>query len=1319
MSYPLSVIRLISLISLISLIGEAPAHAGDVQDTLRYNLTPVPLVATPPKIDGVVDKREWYGASLVPRLILAQKGVAADARSRVYLSHDATNLHVAFQFDRPENALVPQPGDLFEMFLDPAHDHKAAVAFAGTVAGPVSGKDWQYHARNTDFGWEGEMAIPFAALGRNAPVDGEAWGFDFINHQMTPIEQVAGYSFGSKKGDAAQLSHIRFVKSAPPMRFEQFGQFWSEQGGGGVLEIANASDQPANLAVTMELLKRKPDAKGSYLPGIVGGLQDGVDIVLASPKELIAQEMAKFQPVTSTNATIALPANRRAAVRVAENEIGEYLLKYRIARGDQAIGGGVLPFVLSPPIQLTLTPYHLSPGVISVKTDLRRAKEWDKGAKAVFALARKAGDKSLAEVAREFDGARELTVALPTRQAEAGGYLVTLDLFGADGKKVGSVSEGFTKPPVPDWFTKRVGYEPLIPPPWKPIKAGGKSVSFLMGEYEPGELALPAQVNVRSIYEEKRVPLLSEPIALKGKVNGKEIVWSKSKGRLTGRKPEAVEYESEASFEGLTIVAKTEFEFDGMAKVTLTLLPVAANVSSRTGASDATSDPRSGERGYPSIDSLCLEFPMTKEFSTLYLRGPAADAMKTFMAAGAVPKEGIRHEFVHSVWLGNEERGFRWFSENMRGWHVGRSFREQAIEVIPSETGTVLRLNLFKDDKPFPITKEREIVLGYMFTPNKPITDKPLAHGLVHEKMAQTEGSFMNSGEIWFFPLQGWPIIPEPTTEAELQKAREADKYGNWSDIKRNEMRAAVALGQKYGARVVPYSGWMLPYESREYKVRGDEMIATPLRGMGCGCNVCCWNTPMTDVYTALMADRIRDLDINGFRMDSGYSAETCEDLNHAGYGSVCGWFDDGGKLQPSRGIFAAREAAKRARRIFHGGVRTEDGLTLHHIHYGNRYDPILGMMDGVVSAEGGEMNMKSLSEFPLDFFRANVMGDAHGWQVSYMAKTPVIGYDCRYGLCLLHNFSPRGGHMMLDVADTSYGRAANVPTPIWMAREWIRPFEKGTELWGYWKNAKYLDTGHPEVQGTFHVRRGEKLLLGMLNKSRQPVATTVRLDLKALGFKGKVYAYEPHARAELPVDGDKLNLTFTPEGYRMVMIASKPFDYYKPERTGENLVPEIAPGQWPKEGLPAGWEAHTSVGKTNVQKPTATNLRVENGSIVLQSDGSLDVRLRKRLAVEKGRSYLLEVDAYVDCEDKTFVGVSPDLSYFRLALGELYFADVATLTSQAVPGHVNKLRLWFTVHDYAHIDLWLRGSKGKAIIQRVELYELKNVPRRPWVLGK
>ncbi|MBI4027792.1 MAG: hypothetical protein HY360_22595 [Verrucomicrobia bacterium] len=343
-------------------------------------------------------------------------------------------------------------------------------------------------------------------------------------------------------------------------------------------------------------------------------------------------------------------------------------------------------------------------------------------------------------------------------------------------------------------------------------------------------------------------------------------------------------------------------------------------------------------------------------------------------------------------------------------------------------------------------------------------------------------------------------------------------------------------------------------------------------------------------------------------------------------------------------------------------------------------------------------------------------MGGAHGWQVSYMAKTPFIGYDCRYGICLLHNLSPRGSHMIRENLETSYSRSAMSPTPIWAAREWIGPYDKGTELWGYWKNAKFLDTGNPSVKGTFHVRSGEKLLLGMLNIERKPIATTVRLDLKALGFNGKVYAYEPHIQEELPINDGKMDLMFTGEGYRMVMIATKPFDVFKPERNGENMIPEIAPDKWPRQGgevVPAGWEATQGVGKSPTAKPTAKELRVENGAIVMQGDEQNAVRLHKRLTVEKGKSYVLEAEAYVECDDGVFVEASPDKSFFRIALGEVYDNNRRTIASQGVAGHTEKVRLWFTVKEYANVDLWLTQCKARAIIKKLEVHELK-VPPRP-----
>ena len=93
-----------------------------------------------------------------------------------------------------------------------------------------------------------------------------------VNHQRTPVEETSAYSFRGKSVNASELSHLVFMGDAPPLKFAQAGSFFGETGGGVVLEIPNASDQPLNLNVSLELLRRKPDAKGNYLPNVTAGV---------------------------------------------------------------------------------------------------------------------------------------------------------------------------------------------------------------------------------------------------------------------------------------------------------------------------------------------------------------------------------------------------------------------------------------------------------------------------------------------------------------------------------------------------------------------------------------------------------------------------------------------------------------------------------------------------------------------------------------------------------------------------------------------------------------------------------------------------------------------------------------------------------------------------------------------------------------------------------------------------------------------------------------------------------------------------------------
>jgi hypothetical protein len=562
-------------------------------------------------------------------------------------------------------------------------------------------------------------------------------------------------------------------------------------------------------------------------------------------------------------------------------------------------------------------------------------------------------------------------------------------------------------------------------------------------------------------------------------------------------------------------------------------------------------------------------------------------------------------------------------------------------------------------------------------------------------------------------PLQGWPVIPGPEL-FELKRRQDAGERiftCEWRVLTGDEMRAIVKDVHNHGMTVGPYLAWGTPNRSDEYKTWGEELICDPMTGIGCDGIAGCWNSANADAMAGLLRDRIKDLDIDGFRTDAGFMAALCNSAHHAHYGSECGWTDDDGKLQSSRNLFSARRMAQRAYRLFHGGVKA-DGVCVKHIYNGTRYDAILGHTDSVMSAEGAEMKARSLKEFPLEFYRASVMGDPHGWQVSYMAKAEKVGADARLGMCVLHNLNPRGGHEILKGLTTSYSRSSSHASAsgIWAAREWIAPYERGLELWGYWKNAKLLDTGHPDVKGTLYVRRGDRILLGLQNLGREGVESAVRIDLKALGFDGKVFAYDPLIHEEIAIDGGSLKLALTSEGFRLVQIASKPFDVFVPEKVGPNLVAEI------NESVTPDWRASQYVDERKPQPPTPNDLRYENGVLVIEGRGDNFVGLAKTLATttSPGKAYMFEADAHVDAGDGAFLGENVDLSFFWISFGETsnYNHDFRIYGSQMPPNYTEKVRLYFVRGEAPlMVDFRMRLGKGKATLKNIGVYEIKSAP--------
>ncbi len=1284
----------------------------------RYLTIAVPTLKTAPKIDGTVDAAEWKDAGMAPRLVVIDDDHLTDLEARYYYGITDDALYVAFQIQRPEGSAEPRAAivdrdrsmwrndDAVELWLSclptnkPIKQRSREFYFMWNARGTQFDRmdvptpnakwnpDWQCVSRTVPgYGWEGEVRIPLKQMpGVVAPQAGDEWLASFMDNQSTPFPRVAISAWSAGWTQITDYPHLRFTGAdAPFVRVLDSGLMRAgDAHGGAIFEAVNPGTGPQKINAKLKLYRKKSDSKTplTFLRSFeqsrdtTGSSDQGKVLLFVADDKLIASILSDgYDLVTEKSEEIALGAGERKTIDfAAAKQVGDYVLFYEFRGADgKLIAASPLQFVVPAPMDVKFANYFLTSGSTTATIDLTHIPGW-KGDGTIDASVTPAGKEAEVKSKQSWPGkeaGRKVEYKIEVKGWPVGDYALHLSAKDPSGKALATREIPLHVPETPKWFTDRAGFTPAVPEPWTPIVVSGEAqkLSFLMGDYDlSANSPLPAQINVRAVRDETRVPILRAPIAIKGKADGNDIAWSDSKIAVKEKKDDAITISGEAKSGAITLSSDVRFEYDGMEKLVLTLTP-AANQKVE-------------------LNELYLEVPLKKEFSALYLRGQTIATVKDFFSAGKIPDAGLKHPFVTSIWLGNEERGFRWFSENMRGWRVGKKYAEETIEVLNSAEGATLKLNFVKDDKPLVLDKPRQITLAWMFTPPKTIREDVVKLATTLAKEPEGKIGHVREMEVWYFKNQGWPEI--------------------YSDKEREEKLQTAKDAHAAGMLVTPYSGWFIPRASDVYGKFGGEMVVEPLIDGGVNTDVCCWNTPVQDAWVGLMSDRIKDIDNDGFRLDAGFSVDNCSSLVHHGYGSECGWIDDYGNVQPSKHLFAARQTAQRAYRLFHGGAK-EHGVCIQHVHGGNRYDPILANMDAVLSVEGIEMTMRSMAELPLDFYRANVMGDQHGYQVVYLPKSKEMGYDSFHGLALLHDFIPRGGYPTAT-DEVSYSRAAASPRAVWAALDWIAPFSKGDEFWGYWKNSQFLQTSSARLIGSFHVHRGEKLLLGVMNLDRAPVTGKITLDLKSLGFGEKVYAYDPILREPLALEGgNTLTLDFTPEGYRAVQIASAPFDHFVAERIGDNLIPEASPARWPAGTAPAGWTPSKYVEDKTPLPLSAGDVVIQDNTIVLTGDGKSVTRFIKSFG-EKGKSYMLEMEATIICDDHQFLGKIPRDSNFYVSFGELYTGQKRTMTGEPVAGHTQTFRLYETGPGI--IDIQLRRAAGNAIIKKIEMYEIKVMPK-------
>jgi hypothetical protein len=250
------------------------------------------------------------------------------------------------------------------------------------------------------------------------------------------------------------------------------------------------------------------------------------------------------------------------------------------------------------------------------------------------------------------------------------------------------------------WLNNTIGKDDIVIPPFTPMEVSGKTIKTILRAHTLADNGLWAQVTAEGR------PLLAAPMRIEVVRGGKTEV-AKGTAKLGATKPTAVEAGSDWQTAAVTGRTRMAMEYDGCAKVTLTLAP--------------TDD--------QPVDALRLVIPLAdKEMPLMHAVG---DGIR-FNYAGKVPggegkiwgsdkasRSQLLGTFLPYLWVGGESRGLCWFAGNDRDWILDPKEQTPALEL--RRAGKTLELVVNLVQVPVPLGRERTIVFGLQATPTRPM----------------------------------------------------------------------------------------------------------------------------------------------------------------------------------------------------------------------------------------------------------------------------------------------------------------------------------------------------------------------------------------------------------------------------------------------------------------------------------------------------------------------------------------------------------------------------------------------------------------------
>lgn len=718
---------------------------------------------------------------------------------------------------------------------------------------------------------------------------------------------------------------------------------------------------------------------------------------------------------------------------------------------------------------------------------------------AIFELLSGDGKKALLTKKLKFAG-NEVKEEFSLSELPEGNYIVRFQCF-KDGKAEPVMKQYcFTKPSA-HWLGNKIGLGDKVPAPWTSIavessangvvmRCWGRSFTFADGSPFPSGL------------ESAGAKLLNTPI----KLTGVDIRWNPSAWKIVKANQATVEFSASGVFSGGSIKVAGILEFDGF-------LWYQADVSLD-----------GNKASVPGSLALIMTMPMAHAIFRAITPAVNSNSVST---NGTLAGWKTYVPYSPLFWLGDDERGLTFLSEN-NTWWTG----DQRSSFYLENTGGALacRINLLADGL---INNHTHLEFGLQPTPMRPRPANWRIGGSIYPRLQYLMD---NSSRRVNIPadcvLPEEPVLPGLFSLQWTSKANRFQGYPEYvPGVEADSIRVSVKKKHDAGRLVIPYiQSVVLDDASPEWSYFKDEWYNPGNQGNGFD-----WEGRKGTLESIVADSSWQDFIVwksRDFLIKEGFDG-----LYHDYYSERITNRSDspvgaGLPLLAYRSLnkrlyIMLSELGKQKIRIghtsFHSGGCIPSSFSF--LDYFTANEQIAAF---AVAAYGKKAKDKYWFDIPLEYWRVNFASKAFGpipFVLFLDAWHPGV-----MGMLLLHDIHG------------SWPCWQNLKQSIF-----IYELDKKMAAFGigdpalkfipYWDNSKYVSlTGKDSLCSLYYIG-GKKALAVIVNRSGKAEVCKLTFRSEACGLTSKLKAYDLLSGEVLKLDGNVLNINVAEYDFKLVCV--------------------------------------------------------------------------------------------------------------------------------------------------------------------------------------